>query len=138
MGKVCAIFGGSRGIGKAVAELLARKGCHLAIIARNLEVAQNTARSLGAGHLALSCDVSREQEVQCAFEELQKNLGPINYLVNAAGINRDGLLLRTKTEDMVSQIHTNLLGTMLTCKAAVKSMIHHQGGAIVNIGKLLV
>ncbi|XP_040527818.1 3-oxoacyl-[acyl-carrier-protein] reductase isoform X3 [Gallus gallus] len=134
MGKICAVFGGSQGIGKAVAELLARKGCHLAIIARNLEVAQNTARGLGAGHLALSCDVSREQEVQRAFEEIQRNLGPINYLVNAAGINRDGLLLRTKTEDMVSQIHTNLLGTMLTCKAAVKSMIHHQGGAIVNIG----
>uniref|UniRef100_A0A8C9FGN7 3-ketoacyl-[acyl-carrier-protein] reductase beta subunit n=1 Tax=Pavo cristatus TaxID=9049 RepID=A0A8C9FGN7_PAVCR len=137
MGKVCAIFGGSRGIGKAVAELLARKGCRLAIIARNLEVAQTTARGLGAGHLALSCDVSREQEVQCAFEEIQRNLGPINYLVNAAGINRDGLLLRTKTEDMLSQIHTNLLGTMLTCKAAVKSMIHHQGGAIVNIGSVV-
>ncbi|NWS16416.1 CBR4 reductase, partial [Pachyramphus minor] len=138
MGKVCAIFGGSRGIGKAVAELLAQKGCRLAIIARNLEVAQTTARDLGAGHLALSCDVSSEQEVQKTFEEMQRNLGPINYLVNAAGINRDGLLLRTKTEDMIAQIHTNLLGTMLTCKAAVKVMIQQQGGAIVNIGKLLV
>uniref|UniRef100_A0A8B9QQH7 3-ketoacyl-[acyl-carrier-protein] reductase beta subunit n=1 Tax=Anas platyrhynchos TaxID=8839 RepID=A0A8B9QQH7_ANAPL len=136
MGKVCAIFGGSRGIGKAVAELLAQKGCRLAIIARNLEVAQTTARSLGAGHLALSCDVSKEQEVQNTFEEMQRKLGPINYLVNAAAINRDGLLLRTKTEDMVSQIHTNLLGTMLTCKAAVKSMIQ-QGGAIVNIGSVV-
>ncbi|NXE12975.1 CBR4 reductase, partial [Lophotis ruficrista] len=137
MGKVCAIFGGSRGIGKAVAELLAQKGCRLAIIARNLEVAQTTARSLGAGHLALSCDVSSEQEVQNTFEEMQRNLGPINYLVNAAGINRDGLLLRTRTEDMIAQIHTNLLGTMLTCKAAVKSMIQQQGGAIVNIGSIV-
>lgn len=51
---------------------------------------------------------------------------------------RDGLLLRTKTEDMIAQIHTNLLGTMLTCKAAVKVMIQQKGGAIVNIGKLLV
>lgn len=51
---------------------------------------------------------------------------------------RDGLLLRTKTEDMIAQIHTNLLGTMLTCKAAVKVMIQQQGGAIVNIGKFLV
>lgn len=41
-----------------------------------------------AGHLALSCDVSSEQEVQNTFEEMQRNLGPINYLVNAAGINR--------------------------------------------------
>ncbi|XP_005145567.1 3-oxoacyl-[acyl-carrier-protein] reductase isoform X1 [Melopsittacus undulatus] len=137
MGKVCAIFGGSRGIGKAVAELLAQKGCHLAIIGRNLEVAQATARSLGAGHLAIKCDVSSEQEVQNAFEEMQRNLGPVNYLVNAAGINRDGLLLRTKTEDMVAQIHTNLLGTMLTCKTAVKSMIQQQGGAIVNIGSVV-
>ncbi|NWH67340.1 CBR4 reductase, partial [Geococcyx californianus] len=138
MGKVCAIFGGSRGIGKAVAELLAEKGCRLAIVARNLEVAQATARNLGAGHLALRCDVSSEQEVQNTFEEMQRNLGPINYLVNAAGINRDGLLLRTKTEDMIAQIHTNLLGTMLTCKTAVKSMIQQQqGGAIVNIGNVV-
>ncbi|XP_025904499.1 carbonyl reductase family member 4 [Nothoprocta perdicaria] len=137
MSKICAIFGGSRGIGKAVAGLLAQKGCRLAIVARNLEVAQATAHHLGEGHLALSCDVSREEDVQNTFEEIQKNLGPINYLVNAAGINRDGLLLRTKTEDMISQIHTNLLGTMLTCKAAVKSMIQHQGGAIVNIGSIV-
>lgn len=41
-----------------------------------------------AGHLALSCDVSKEQEVQNTFEEMQRNLGPINYLVNAAAINR--------------------------------------------------
>ncbi|NWI14784.1 CBR4 reductase, partial [Crypturellus soui] len=137
MSKICAIFGGSRGIGKAVAELLAQKGCRLAIVGRNLEVAQTTAHHLGKGHLAFSCDVSREQDVQNTFEEIQKNLGPINYLVNAAGVNRDGLLLRTKTEDMISQIHTNLLGTMLTCKAAVKSMIQHQGGAIVNIGNIV-
>ncbi|NWH85760.1 CBR4 reductase, partial [Aegithalos caudatus] len=138
MGKVCAVFGGSRGIGKAVAELLAQKGCRLAVIARNLDVAQSTARGLGGtGHLALSCDVSNEQEVQKTFEEMQRNLGPINYLVNAAGINRDGLLLRTKTEDMIAQVHTNLLGTMLTCKAAVKVMIQQQGGAIVNIGSIV-
>ncbi|XP_006026276.2 carbonyl reductase family member 4 isoform X1 [Alligator sinensis] len=137
MAKVCAVFGGSRGIGKAVAQLLVQKGYRLAIIARNLEVAQTTANHLGAGHLALSCDVVKEQDVQNTFEEMERNLGPINYLVNAAGINRDGLLLRTKTEDMISQIHTNLLGTMLTCKAAVRSMIQQQGGAIVNIGSIV-
>ncbi|XP_019390140.1 PREDICTED: carbonyl reductase family member 4 [Crocodylus porosus] len=137
MAKVCAIFGGSRGIGKAVAQLLAQKGYRLAIIARNLEVAQTTANHLGAGHLALSCDVAKEQDVQNTFEEMERNLGSINCLVNAAGINRDGLLLRTKTEDMLSQIHTNLLGTMLTCKAAVRSMIQQQGGAIVNIGSIV-
>ncbi|CAM4547715.1 3-oxoacyl-[acyl-carrier-protein] reductase isoform X1 [Lepidochelys kempii] len=137
MPKVCAIFGGSRGIGKAVAQLLAWKGYHLAVIARNLEVAQTTVNHLGAGHMALSCDVAMEQDVQNTFEEVEKNLGHVNYLVNAAGVNRDGLLLRTTSEDMVSQINTNLLGTMLTCKAAVRRMLQQQGGAIVNIGSIV-
>lgn len=53
MGKVCAVFGGSRGIGRAVAELLAQKGCRLAILARNLDVAQSTARHLGGMYAAV-------------------------------------------------------------------------------------
>ncbi|XP_066488410.1 3-oxoacyl-[acyl-carrier-protein] reductase [Tiliqua scincoides] len=137
MSKVCAIFGGSRGIGVAVAQLLAQRGYFLAIIARNLDLAQTTAKSLGGDHLAFSCDVSKEDSIQTTFKEIEKSLGPVNYLVNAAGVNRDGLLLRTKTDDMISQLHTNLLGTMLTCKAAVKSMIQQQGGAIVNIGSIV-
>lgn len=47
---------------------------------------------------------------------------------------RDALLLRTKPEDMVALLHTNLLGTILTCRAALRSMLHTQGAAIVNIG----
>ncbi|KAJ7326819.1 hypothetical protein JRQ81_016578 [Phrynocephalus forsythii] len=137
MSKVCAIFGGSRGIGEAVAQLLAQKGYRLAIVARNLERAQTTAVNLGAGHLAFSCDVSREEDIQNTFKEIEKSLGPVNSLVNAAGINRDGLLLRTQAEDMLSQLQTNLVGTMLTCKAAVKSMIQQQGGAIVNLGSVV-
>ncbi|XP_011530687.1 3-oxoacyl-[acyl-carrier-protein] reductase isoform X5 [Homo sapiens] len=134
MDKVCAVFGGSRGIGRAVAQLMARKGYRLAVIARNLEGAKAAAGDLGGDHLAFSCDVAKEHDVQNTFEELEKHLGRVNFLVNAAGINRDGLLVRTKTEDMVSQLHTNLLGSMLTCKAAMRTMIQQQGGSIVNVG----
>uniref|UniRef100_A0A6P5L6N3 3-ketoacyl-[acyl-carrier-protein] reductase beta subunit n=1 Tax=Phascolarctos cinereus TaxID=38626 RepID=A0A6P5L6N3_PHACI len=88
-------------------------------------------------HLALRCDVAKEQDIQSAFAEMEKKLGRVNFLVNAAGINRDALLLRTKTEDMISQLHTNLLGSMLTCKAALKNMIQQQGGSIVNIGSVV-
>ncbi|XP_068953345.1 3-oxoacyl-[acyl-carrier-protein] reductase isoform X2 [Petaurus breviceps papuanus] len=137
MEKVGVVFGGSRGIGKAVAQLMAQKGYRLAIASRDLEAAGAAARDLGGNHLALRCDVAKEQDVQNAFEEIEKNLGRVNFLVNAAGINRDALLLRTRTEDMVSQLHTNLLGSMLTCKAALKNMIQQQGGSIVNIGFIL-
>ncbi|MBN3308496.1 carbonyl reductase family member 4 [Amia ocellicauda] len=137
MSKVCAVFGGSRGIGKAVSQLLAKKGHRVIVVARNLEAAQSTATSLGEDHLALSCDVSKEHDVQETFEKIQSSCGNINYLVNAAGLNRDGLLLRTKTEDMVTLLHTNLLGAMLTCKSALRGMLHNQGGAIVNIGSVV-
>lgn len=136
MDKVCAVFGGSRGIGRAVAQLMAQKGYRLAIVARNLEVAKAAAGELGGNHLAFSCDVAKEENVQHTFEEMEKHLGPVNFLVNAAGINRDSLLVRAKTEDMISQLHTNLLGSMLTCKAAMKTMIQ-QGGSIVNVGSVI-
>lgn len=137
MDKVCAVFGGSRGIGRAVAQLMAQKGYRLAIVARNLDVAKAAAGDLGDGHLAFSCDVAKEQEVKHTFEEMEKNLGPVNFLVNAAGINRDSLLVRAKTEDMIAQLHTNLLGSMLTCKAAMKTMIQQQRGSIVNVGSII-
>ncbi|CAO2612216.1 3-oxoacyl-[acyl-carrier-protein] reductase [Lemmus lemmus] len=137
MDKVCAVFGGSRGIGRAVAQLMAQKGYRLAIVSRNLEVAKAAASDLGGrNHLAFSCDVAKEEDVQHTFEEMEKHLGPVNFLVNAAGINRDSLLVRAKTEDMISQLHTNLLGSMLTCKATMKTMIQ-QGGSIVNVGSII-
>ncbi|XP_023555854.1 carbonyl reductase family member 4 isoform X3 [Octodon degus] len=88
-------------------------------------------------HLAFSCDVAKEHDVQNTFEEMEKHLGQVNFLVNAAGINRDSLLVRAKTEDMVSQLQTNLLGSMLTCKAAMRTMIQQQGGSIVNVGSIV-
>ncbi|XP_066533538.1 carbonyl reductase family member 4 [Hoplias malabaricus] len=137
MSKLGVVFGGSRGIGCAVARLLAQRGHRVVVVSRNLEAAQATADSLPGGeHIGLSCDVSKEVEVQKAFETITKTCGPVGYLVNAAGINRDALLLRSKYEDMVSVLHTNLLGSMLTCRAALKSMLT-VGGAIVNIGSVV-
>ncbi|XP_041790735.1 carbonyl reductase family member 4 isoform X1 [Chelmon rostratus] len=138
MSRLAVVCGGSRGIGRAVSRLLAERGCRLAVVSRNEDAARATVASLqGGDHVAFSCDVSKEQEVQKTFETIQKTLGNVSYLVNAAGINRDALLLRTKPEDMVALLHTNLLGTMLTCRAALRSMLHTQGAAIVNIGSVV-
>lgn len=137
MSRLAVVFGGSRGIGRAVSQLLAQSGHRIVLLSGNKEVAQATAQSLpGENHLGLSCDVSKEEEVQKAFETINKTCGPVGFLVNAAGINRDSLLLRSKSEDMLSVLHTNLLGSMLTCKAAVRNMLSH-GGAIVNIGSVV-
>ncbi|XP_056270618.1 carbonyl reductase family member 4 isoform X1 [Pseudoliparis swirei] len=138
MSRLAVVFGGSRGIGGAVARLLAQRGCRVAVVSRNQEAARTAMGSLpGGGHVALGCDVSDQQEVQRSFEEIQKTCGDISYLVNAAGVNRDALLLRTRPEDMVSVLHTNLLGSMLTCRAALRSMLRTPGAAIVNIGSVV-
>ncbi|KAJ8397489.1 hypothetical protein AAFF_G00437650 [Aldrovandia affinis] len=137
MSELGVVLGGSRGIGWAVSRLLAARGHRVTVVSRNLEAAQAAVASLAGGeHVALRCDVSKEQEVHETFQQIQKTCGNIRYLVNAAGVNRDGLLLRTQHEDMMSLLHTNLLGTMLTCKAALRSMLHH-GGAIVNVGSVV-
>ncbi|XP_072552102.1 carbonyl reductase family member 4 [Salminus brasiliensis] len=137
MSRLGVVFGGSRGIGRAVAQLLAQRGHRVVVMSRNLEAAQVIANSLPGGeHVGLNCDVSNEQDVQRAFETITKTCGPVGYLVNSAGINRDALLMRSKPEDMVSVLHTNLLGSMLTCRAALRSMLS-KGGAIVNIGSVV-
>ncbi|XP_038134935.1 carbonyl reductase family member 4 [Cyprinodon tularosa] len=138
MSRLAVVCGGSRGIGEAVSRLLAERGCRVAVVSRNQEAAQAAVASLhGADHQAFSCDVSKEQQVQETFERIQKTCGNISYLVNSAGINRDALLLRMRPEDMVAVLHTNLLGSMLTCRAALRSMLRTQGAAIVNIGSVV-
>ncbi|XP_039607104.1 carbonyl reductase family member 4 isoform X2 [Polypterus senegalus] len=135
MSKLCAVFGGTRGIGKAVSQLLADQGYRVVVLGRSLDSAQAVAEALG-DHIAHSCDVSKEHDIQNTFDKIQASLGPVHYLVNAAGINRDSLLLRTKIEDILAQLHTNLLGSMLTCKYALRGMLQ-QGGSIVNIGSIV-
>lgn len=138
MSRLAVVCGGSRGIGRAVTRLLAQKGCRVAVLSRNEDGARDTVASLhGDDHVAFSCDVSKEHEVQKTFGVIQKSCGNITYLVNAAGINIDALLLRTRPEDMVSVLHTNLLGTMLTCRAALRSMLQAKDAAIVNIGSVV-
>ncbi|XP_051951376.1 carbonyl reductase family member 4 [Xyrauchen texanus] len=137
MSRLVVVFGGSRGIGQAVSQQLAQRGHRVVVLSRNQEAAQAAADSLPGGqHLGLSCDVSKEEVVRRTFETISKRCGNVGYLVNAAGINRDAILLRSKSEDMVSVLHTNLLGSMLTSKAALRSMLSH-GGAIVNIGSVV-
>ncbi|KAM6939427.1 carbonyl reductase family member 4 isoform 1-T2 [Lycodopsis pacificus] len=138
MSRLAVVCGGSRGIGGAVSRLLAERGCRVAVVSRDQDAARATVASLrGVDHVCLSCDVSNELEVKKSFETIQKTCGDVCYLVNAAGINRDALLLRTKPEDMLSVLHTNLLGSMLTCRAALRSMLRTQGAAIVNIGSVV-
>jgi 3-oxoacyl-[acyl-carrier protein] reductase len=134
-GKSVLVTGSSRGIGAGIARRLASEGARVAITySSHPDAADRVLNELpGSGHIRLHLNVADESSVQAAFEEVLKNFGTLEGLVNNAGITRDQLILRMKIEDFQSVIDTNLRGTFLCTRAAVKMMIKARTGAIVNI-----
>jgi len=129
------VTGSSRGIGAAIARRLAHEGAKVAITySSNPESAERIYKDLpGSGHLLVKLNIADEASVTAAFEEISKGWGKLDGLVNNAGITRDTLLLRMKTEDFQAVVDTNLKGTFLCTRAAVKMMLKARAGSIVNI-----
>lgn len=135
-GQVGVVTGGTRGIGKAIAEGLAREGAHVIVAGRNLDAAKEIAASLsvqGVRALGIRLDVSNAGEVERAFEEIRKDFGRIDILINNAGITRDGLLMRMKEEAWDAVLDTNLKGVFLCSREVIKDMARQRYGRIVNI-----
>jgi len=139
-GHAAIITGGGRGIGRAIAESLARHGVNIAVVDVNLDIAREAAaelESIGIKSIALKADVSNASEVSSVFEKVLNEFKKVEILVNNAGITRDALLLRMKEEDWDSVININLKGTFLCSKEAVKAMSKERYGRIINIASVV-
>jgi 3-oxoacyl-[acyl-carrier protein] reductase len=139
-GKVALVTGGAQGIGKVTALLLASKGAHVAVSDINMEGAMHAAKEiegLGRKGLALEGDVSSPADAERIVGETVEHLGGIDILVNNAGITRDRLLLRMTEEDWDAVLNVNLKGTFNCTKAAVRHMMKHKSGRIVNIASVV-
>jgi len=139
-GQVALVTGSARGIGRAIAEALAREGVALAIADVNLDEAKATSADLAKNDvktMALRIDVANSREVIAAFEEILKEFGRLDILVNNAGITRDSLVLRMKEEDWDAVIDVNLKGVFLCAKEAIKVMAKQRYGRIVNIASVV-
>jgi 3-oxoacyl-[acyl-carrier protein] reductase len=138
-GKKIIVTGSSRGIGAGIARLLAAEGAQVAVTYSSSEgPAREVLSSLpGAGHMISPLRVDDEASVSQAFETILAQFGELDGLVNNAGITKDQLLLRMKTEDFQSVIQTNLTGTFLCTKLAVKTMMKARKGSIVNITSVI-
>jgi 3-oxoacyl-[acyl-carrier protein] reductase len=138
-GKQLIITGGSRGIGAGVARLLAAQGAKVALTYTSRpDAAQEVCHSLpGQGHMAVAMNVSDPVSVQQGFDEILKAFDRLDGLVNNAGITKDQLILRMKDEDFDSVVQTNLRGTYLCSKLAVKLMLKARAGSIVNISSVV-
>jgi len=139
-GKVALVTGGGQSIGREISLALAREGAAVAIVDVNPETAESTAEeiaSLGVGSLGLAVDVSDSDAAASAVEAALGELGAVDLLINNAGITRDGLLVRMRTDDWDKVIDVNLKGAFNFCKAAAKPMMKKRWGRIVNISSVV-
>ena len=138
-GKVALVTGGSRGIGLAVAELLAREGANVTICARNIDRAKEAAARLEDRGLhvdAVQADVGDRDSVTNLAKQVLSAHSRIDILVNNAGITVDGLLVRMKDEDWHQVIRTNLTGVFYCTKAIARQMLRQRWGRIVNVSSI--
>ena len=132
-GKVVAITGGAQGIGKSTAAALIRRGARVAIGDLNTELAEQTATELGGNCVALELDVTSRDSFERFYAEAAKQLGPIDVLVNNAGIMPLNMLVDEPDEIAKLQIDINLHGVIYGTKIAMTDMIARNTGHIVNI-----
>ena len=134
-GKVVVVTGGSRGIGRAIAGRLAECGAHVAVVARDqVRVSSAAAELAGSGNkLGIGADISSADEAAAMIAKVEDELGPIDVLVNNAGVTRDGLLVRMSEEDWDAVLDTNLKGAFNTMKAVGRGMMKRRSGRIINI-----
>jgi 3-oxoacyl-[acyl-carrier protein] reductase len=135
-GRVAIVTGGSRGIGCAIAGLLAEHGAAVVVSGRDATRLQNAVRGLeerGASVHGVVADAAKREDADRLVEAAKERFGRLDLLVNNAGITRDGLLIRMKDDDWDRVMETNLRGAFLMTRAAAKSMVRQRSGRIINI-----
>lgn len=140
MSRVALVTGGSRGIGRAIGERLAAQGHSVAInYAANQEAAYATVdaiRASGGTAVAIQADVGHEDAVAAMFESVTNELGPVEILVNNAGITRDGLILRMSPEAWDEVMATNLRSVYLVTKTALRAMLRARWGRVISLSSV--
>lgn len=135
-GKVALITGGGRGIGRATAIELAKEGVNVGLVGRTLENLEKVKAELEAYDVNVAvatADVTNLDEITKAVESIRRELGPIDILLNNAGISKFGGFMELTPEEWTNIIDVNLKGMYYTTRAVLPEMIERQTGDIINI-----
>jgi 3-oxoacyl-[acyl-carrier protein] reductase len=139
-GRVSLVTGASRGIGRAIARVLAAQGATVYLGARDTarlaEAVQEIAGAGGQAH-ALALDVADRASAHAGVDTVVRAQGRLDHLVNNAGVTRDSLVLRMKPEDWDAVIATNLTGAFHCTQAALRPMLKQRYGRIVNVSSVV-
>ena len=140
-GRVAVVTGGGRGIGRAVAVRLANEGANVAITYRSNDAsAEEVAEEVwAAGALCeiFKGDVASPEDVDALFKGVGEALGQVEILVNNAGLTRDNLMMRMKEREFDEVLRTNLKGTYLCTRAALRPMLRARWGRIINVSSVV-
>jgi len=135
-GKVVAITGGARGIGKATAQALVRQGARVGIGDLDVELARQTASELGGAVRAYELDVTSRPSFAAFLDSVESDLGPLDVLVNNAGIMPITPFLEETDDSAVRQLDINVHGTIFGMKEALPRMLGRRTGHIVNLASV--
>ncbi len=132
---IALITGGSRGIGYACAEALLEAGCQ--VVLADVQDVDKAANQLGSNTLGIECDVSKPEQVEALFAQIEVELGIVSQLVNNAGISILADFLETSYDDFKRVIDVNLLGAFSVLQRGAKAMVANGvQGSIVNMSSI--
>lgn len=138
--KVAIVTGASRGIGKVIAEDIAKAGATVVCVSRSQSDIDNVANSInenGGIAIAIACDISNGKQYQELAKSVIEKFGSIDILVNNAGVTKDGLIMRMSEDDWDIVIDTNLKGAFNGTKAVTRHMMKQRSGRIINISSVV-
>ena len=139
--KIAVVTGGGRGIGQEIARALAAQGAKVAVVSRSAASCGKAAEEINASYpgaaTAYAVDVADHAAVQELAKKIGEEMGPVNILVNNAGVTRDGLLMRMKEEDWDTVLDTNLKGAFNTVKAFMRVLMKAEDPRIINIASVI-
>lgn len=134
--QVAVVTGAGRGMGRAIAVELGKLGARVVLVARSKAQLEETGRIIGPSASVMPADVRKKEELQNVFEQTATAFGPVDILVNAAGLGIFGSVVDYKDEDFGTIIETNLRGIFYTCRFVLPSMIERKKGHIINIASI--
>ena len=136
-GRTALVTGSTRGIGRAIAEMLAGAGARVAVVGRDQTRAQEVAAQISADARGFSCDIADVASMTALVEAVEREFGAIDILVNNAGLTRDNILFRIKDDDWDTVIDANLRGAFVAIRAASRGMMKRRWGRIINIASVV-